>query len=679
MTIKKILSVFVVCSYLSAIVVSFQSCGEEGFRSLGSEQFSYLASNINSDAQSKLVTLEDITISGQARVYADPDNRLKYSVATQPTLGKINSFDEITANFEYVPDENNNGLDSFEVVAIIDNSILSERHRIDIEITPVNDAPNATTTAVTATEDTVKMGKILGSDVDSSALTFSIAKTSLKGSVVVSPDGSYVYSPQANANGADSFSYNVTDGELTSAEGTVNLTIATVNDLPVATNGNVNTDEDVAVNGVLSAADIDGDSILYSLVAPPQKGIVVITNINTGAFRYTPNVNANGADTFTFRARDGVNFSNTAAITVNLNNVNDAPVAQNVTVAVNEDTSTNIQLLATDSDGDAITYRLVTQPTRGFISNFNVSVGTLTYRPNANSNGADSFQFAARDASLTSLPRIITINVTPVNDPPVSLPVTAQSTQAGVDITPNATDIDSVILNFSVVTQPTNGKVAVVNNRFRYTPNAAFMGADIFTYKANDGVLDSNTSQVNVSVLAPPVITLGLTNITLNSGENLFLKAQVTGFDLKILWQKDGVIIPNQETSYYQKAGTFLSDAGVYKMTASNIAGSVSTSATVVIVDVAPRLYYKYVGVIGGNQIFDLYLIRDTAKAILYTWNYPYTGSCTLFPPTDAKTGFGTIAAGTKADVLIRRLSFGLFGFGGPCNVAFPTTTTTYL
>ena len=78
-----------------------------------------------------------------------------------------------------------------------------------------------------------------------------------------------------------------------------------VNDPPAANAGAVTTNEDTAATGTLAASDVDGNPLTYSIVANGTKGTAAITNAATGAFTYTPNANANGTDTFTFKANDG--------------------------------------------------------------------------------------------------------------------------------------------------------------------------------------------------------------------------------------------------------------------------------------------------------------------------------------------------------------------------------------
>ena len=126
------------------------------------------------------------------------------------------------------------------------------------------------------------------------------------------------------------------------------------------------------------------------VVANGTKGVASITNVATGAFTYTPNANANGTDSFTFKAHDAAVDSNTATVTVTITAVNDAPVASDQSVTTNEDTAKAITLSATDVEGSTLTYTIGAGPTHGTLSGV---APTVTYTPAANYNGPDSFTF----------------------------------------------------------------------------------------------------------------------------------------------------------------------------------------------------------------------------------------------------------------------------------------------
>ena len=258
--------------------------------------------------------------------------------------------------------------------------------------------------ALTTPEDTAANGTLAATDVDGDALTYSIVANGLKGTATITnaTTGAYTYTPNANASGQDTFTFRASDGSLNSNTATVTVTIAAVNDAPVAANGTLTTTEDTAKSGTLRATDVDGDALPYSIVANGGKGSAAITNAATGAYTYTPNANAFGSDTITFTVNDGTVDSNVATVTITITAVNDAPVAAAGTLTTAEDTPVSGPLSASDVDGDALTYAIVANGSKGSATITNAATGAFTYTPNANASGSDSITFKARDANLDS-------------------------------------------------------------------------------------------------------------------------------------------------------------------------------------------------------------------------------------------------------------------------------------
>src|SRR5262249_8157276 len=158
------------------------------------------------------------------------------------------------------------------------------------------------------------------------------------GSLALNADGSFTYTPDANYNGADSFSYKANDGSADSNVATVSINVAPVNDAPVAQNDIATTNEDTPdpSNVLTNDGDVDGDRLSAVLVSGPAHGSLALNA--DGSFTYTPDANYNGADSFSYKANDGSADSNVATVSINVAPVNDAPVAQNDVATTNEDT-----------------------------------------------------------------------------------------------------------------------------------------------------------------------------------------------------------------------------------------------------------------------------------------------------------------------------------------------------
>ena len=217
-----------------------------------------------------------------------------------------------------------------------------------------------------------------------------------------SSTGAYTYTPSANATGADSFTFKVNDGLLDSGLATVSVNIVLVNFPPVANDGNIITEENVVVNGFLSANDSDGDSLSYSIVDNGNKGTAVITNSSTGDYSYSPNTGETGADRFTFKVNDGLLDSGIATVILSITPVNDAPVAMSDNFSILNNAPVTGTLSAVDADGDALTFSVVSNASKGSVEINNASTGLYTYTPDTGAVGADSFSYSVSDGQANS-------------------------------------------------------------------------------------------------------------------------------------------------------------------------------------------------------------------------------------------------------------------------------------
>ncbi|MBL8865194.1 MAG: tandem-95 repeat protein [Planctomycetia bacterium] len=318
------------------------------------------------------------------------------------------------------------------------------------------------------------------------------------GTLTFNTNGTFVYTPAANFNGTDVFTYRVTNDAGFSAEASAFFNVGAVNDPPVANNGSATTAEDTPVGGTLTASDVENDPLTFALVGAAKNGTAVV-NPN-GTYTYTPNANFHGTDSFTFRANDGNANGNTATVTITVTPVNDAPIANDSEVSVDEDNELVIVLPVTDVDGDTLGIRIETPPANGSLT-FDEQ-GKPVYVPHEHFNGTDSFTYTAFDGILRSSTATVVITVNPVNDAPVAddtNATTPEDTPVGGTLTAN--DIENDPLAFALVGAAKNG-IAVVNpnGTYSYTPNANFHGVDSFTYQANDGNANSNTATVTITV-----------------------------------------------------------------------------------------------------------------------------------------------------------------------------------
>jgi len=296
------------------------------------------------------------------------NDTLTVTAVTQGTHGSV----AITGGgggVGYIPAANFFGNDSF-TYTIADGHGGTDTATVNVTVTNVQDAPDAVNDAATIIEDSGANGidvRANDSDLDGDTLTVTAVTQGAHGTVAITGGGTAVsYTPAANFFGSDSFTYTVNDGQGGTDTATVNVTITNVNDAPVATGDsyvmNSNTTLNVAAPGVLgNDSDIDGPSLSAQLVSNVSHGSLSLQS--NGSFTYTPSLDFEGSDSFTYRAYDGLAPSNVVTVNITVNDTV-APVLTSA-VAVTLISSTNSNLInvgltasATDNSGDPVTIQV---------------------------------------------------------------------------------------------------------------------------------------------------------------------------------------------------------------------------------------------------------------------------------------------------------------------------------
>ena len=177
------------------------------------------------------------------------------------------------------------------------------------------------------------------------------------------------------------------------------------NTAPAADDQAVSTDEDTALPITLTGTDPQSDPLTFAIDTPPANGALSGTAPDV---TYTPNADYNGPDTFTFTTNDGSLASAAATISITVNAMNDAPVADDQAVATAENVALPITLTGSDVESDPLTFAIVAAPTNGTLSG---TAPDVTYTPNINYDGADSFTFTANDGSVDSAAATVSITV----------------------------------------------------------------------------------------------------------------------------------------------------------------------------------------------------------------------------------------------------------------------------
>ena len=476
-------------------------------------------------------TPEDIPFNGQTVLSndTDVDTGDTLSVNTTPISTPANGTVMINPDgtFLYTPNAGFNGSDTFEYQVCDDGTPqLCDIGMVTVTIDNVNDQPTALDDVATTPEDTPLNGtSVLGNDTDIDGNNLTINTTPItdvtNGALTINPDGTYLYTPNLDFNGTDSFQYEICDDGINPANlcdtATVVITITPVNDTPVAVDDSGTTAEDVPLTGttiLTNDSDVDTGDILTATATsttPPANGTVII-NLD-GTYTYTPNQDFTGTDSFVYEVCDnGTPIQcTTATVTITVTPLNDAPVAIDDAETTAEDTPINSTVIMNDSDvdGDNIIVNItpVTDVTNGTLT-LNAD-GTYTYAPNADFFGTDSFEYEICDDGTPQecATAIVNITIESVNDAPIALDdmeMTPEDTPISSDVTPNDSDVDvadNLTVNTAPVTAPANGGVTLNGDgTYTYTPDPGFFGTDSFMYEICDDGTPVECAQATVTI-----------------------------------------------------------------------------------------------------------------------------------------------------------------------------------
>ena len=475
----------------------------------------------------------------------------------------------------------------------------SSKATVTITITPINDSPTANSQSnVNADENIEKSITLTGSDAEGDNLSFILVTAPKNGRLLDPGNGNktifngtlssnlVTYLSTSDKATSDSFVFKSYDGNSVSENASVSISINQVNDSPIAIGDDIVLTEEVPTNIVLTATDPDGStptifkitSLTNGNLTDPGNGNSVITSGTTlkgNTVTFTSNNLAN-SDSFTFVANDGFLDSKESTVTIKI--ITDAPTANPQNVTAIEQVDKKITLLGTDKEGDNLTYIISSLPTTGILKDGGVTITAvqlpknttntdLVYNSNSDTVLTDNFKFKVNDGISDSSAAIVSITIDPVNDKPVAI---AQSNVVATEqtllaITLNGTDPDGDVLTYTIVDIPTNGTAVLLGSKLSYTSNSDTAISDSFTFKVNDGKLDSDKATVSIVITpindSPIPVSQNLTTI-----EDIKLEITLTASDpddTVLTYLIEGAPV-NGTTTIIDNKVTYTPDLGYY-------------------------------------------------------------------------------------------------------------------
>jgi hypothetical protein len=339
-----------------------------------------------------------------------------------------------------------------------------------------NPPPVANNQAITVNKNTQQAITLTATDPNNDPLTYTVLTQPAHGTLTgTAPNLNY--NPDTDYVGADSFTFKVNDGSVDSNTATVSITVEDVSSCTTI----------LPISGVTASG--------YQLGNPPS--------------------NAIDADLGTRWANDGVGswISADLGSTQNICSVDIAWYNGNTrqyhfVIATSTDGNTFTNVFNGDSSGTTVSSEKYT------ISDINARYVRVTVNGNTQNNWASMYDFKIFGSALSG------------NSPPVATNQAVTTSKNIVkDITLTASDPNNDPLNYSIIAQPAHGILTGIAPNLNYNPNTDYVGADSFTFKANDGTVDSNTATVSITVVDPNNDQFGIIKLypTKNNGEEWFM------------------------------------------------------------------------------------------------------------------------------------------------------------
>jgi len=438
---------------------------------------------------------EDVIVEGQLAGLDVDGDALTFEVVTPPAAGELilNANGQLT----YTPEANFSGEVGFSWKAN-DGSTDSTPAIGTFTISPVNDRPVAQEAVLDVRQDFDARFALQGTDVEGAALTFRITTPPENGTLIGEPPA-LTYVPDRGFAGSDTIVFVANDGELDSEPAQIRVVIQANRVPPVLQVADQALDEDTSVTFPVAVTDEDTPASLLSveLVRAPASG--ALTQLADGRWTYTPQANFSGSERAVLRATDGRLFSSDVSVQFLVRPVNDAPTAPPITLSGDEDQPIPFVALASDLDGDTLTWTISSPPVTGTLEGTGPD---FTWVPEPDANGDTTFALSVSDGTAPAVNVPVSVTVRPINDSPVAADSTTETDEdTAVAGQVSAEDVDGDSLVYLLVEAPSQGDFTLNDDgSWSYLPSENFAGVDSFRWRADDGTDFSAPYSVSITV-----------------------------------------------------------------------------------------------------------------------------------------------------------------------------------
>ncbi|MDT8421813.1 MAG: Ig-like domain-containing protein, partial [Desulfuromonadales bacterium] len=469
----------------------------------------------------------------------------------------------------YTPNHNYFGTDSYTYT--VTSGGVTETAVVSVTVNYVSDA---VADEISTDEDTAVTTDVLANDTFEGAAAVTSVTQGANGAVTINADNMVTYTPDADFNGSDSYSYTVTSGGVTETT-TVSVTVNPVADI---TDDSASTDEDTSVTTAVLSNDSFEGTATVTAVTQGANGSVTINADST--VTYTPDADFNGTDSYSYTVTSG-GVTETATVSVTINAVADIAADSATTV---EDTTVTTDVLANDGFTGTPVVSSVTQGANGTVT-INAD-NTVSYTPNPDYYGSDSYSYTVTSGGVTETISV-DVSIQPVADIVQDVVTTAEDKSVVSQLLGNDQFAGSATV--TSVTQGMNGTVHVnADNTVTYTPHPDFNGADQYSYTVTSGgFMETATVDVTVTpvkdIMADAMVIDESSVITMNLLEND--RFEGSPVILSVTQGLNGSVVVNADGTVTYTPNVGFIDTDTYSYTVSS--GGVLETA-VVTVSVVP-------------------------------------------------------------------------------------------